>query len=88
LRDGRKVQLSFLNVETLSPTFLNAAIGQLYAGFSESAIRNSLSVADMAREDMFLLKRVVDNAKAYFKDPTRFAKARAAALEEAADETL
>jgi hypothetical protein len=75
IRGGHKVVVSFDRVETLISAFLNAAIGQLYGEFTEEEIRSSLSVRDMTQEDMALLKRVVDNAKLYFKDPDRYKKA-------------
>lgn len=75
LREGKKVVLSFAQVDTVISAFLNAAIGQLYGEFKEEEIRERLSVKDMAPEDMALLKRVVENAKAYFKDPKRFTQA-------------
>lgn len=68
----REVVLSFHNVTTLTSAFLNAAIGQLYGSFSEEKIRSLLKVVDAQRDDLGLLKRVVDNAKRYFKDPERF----------------
>ena len=70
----RKVGLSFHNVTTLTSAFLNAAIGQLYGTFSEEHIRNLLKVEDMDQDDLALLKRVVDNAKLYFKDRKGFDK--------------
>lgn len=75
LRAGNKVILSFNQVETMISAFLNAAIGQLYGEFTEEQIRERLSVPDMDKEDLTLLKRVVDNAKIYFKSPKEFDKA-------------
>ena len=72
LKADREVALSFRNVTTLTSAFLNAAIGQLYEAFSEKQIRSKLKVEDMEQDDLALLKRVVDNAKVYFKDPQRF----------------
>ncbi len=72
---GSKVVLSFAKVETLISAFLNAAVGQLYGKFTEEQIRERLSVQDMDQEDMSLLKRVVDNAKVYFKSPKEFDQA-------------
>ena len=72
LQEKRSVGLSFHNVDTLTAAFLNAAIGQLYGTFSEEHIRTLLQVEDMAPDDRVLLKRVVDTAKQYFKDPQRF----------------
>jgi len=75
LRDNRKVVVSFERVETLISAFLNAAIGQLYGEFTEERIRELLSVRDMTSEDLTMLKRVVDNAKVYFKNRKQFDQA-------------
>ena len=74
LETDREVVLLFHNVTTLTSAFLNAAIGQLYGTFSEEQIRAQLKVEDMEQDDLALLKRVVDNAKLYFKDRKRFDK--------------
>ena len=75
IRQGRSVALSFLNVTSMAPTFLNVAIGQLYGEFSEEEIRAKLTVKDMEPDDLVLLKRVVETAKAYFKNPELHRKA-------------
>lgn len=75
LRDEQPVILSFERVETLISAFLNAAIGQLYGEFPEDRIREMVTVQDMDAEDTAVLKRVVDNAKAYFKAPKEFDQA-------------
>lgn len=75
LKEGRSVALSFHNVTTLTSAFLNAAIGQLYGTFSEEQIRALLKVQDMQPDDLALLKRVVETAKQYFKDPHKFEQA-------------
>ena len=72
LKADRRIALSFRNVTTLTAAFLNTAIGQLYGMFSEEQIRSRLKVVDVEPDDLALLKRVVDNAKLYFKDPQRF----------------
>ena len=69
IRQGRSVVLSFVNITGMAPTFLNAAIGQLYGEFSEEEIRAKPTVKDIEQDDLVLLKRVVDTAKAYFKNP-------------------
>ena len=66
---GQKIKLSFLNVESLTSAFLNAAIGQLYGKFPEAHIKSGLSVADIQPDDAVLLKRVIDTAKLYFAKP-------------------
>lgn len=75
IKEGGKVVLSFYNVSTLTSAFLNAAIGQLYGEFSEEQIRSLLKVQDIQSDDLALLKRVVETAKQYFKDPQQFDQA-------------
>ena len=82
---GHCALLSFHNVSTLTSAFLNAAIGQLYGPFSEGQIRSLLKVEEMAPEDVALLKRVVETAKLYFKDPQRFDQVVRETLEEEQD---
>ena len=81
-KQERGVLLSFRNVTTLTSAFLNAAIGQLYGEFNEEKIRSLLRVEEMESDDLALLKRVVDTAKQYFKDPQRFEQAVRDMLEE------
>jgi hypothetical protein len=69
---NRTVELSFLNVEMLTSAFLNTAIGKLYGEFDEEKIKNSILLSDIRDEDKLLLKRVVDTAKSYYKDPDQF----------------
>ncbi|KAF5414852.1 MAG: hypothetical protein C5S48_07465 [Candidatus Methanogaster sp.] len=71
LYEGKKIKLSFQNVEMLTSAFLNTAIGQLYRDFSEGKIKGSLSVENMLPEDKALLKRVTATAKLYYQDPER-----------------
>jgi hypothetical protein len=82
LKEKKIVTVSFLNVSSLTSAFLNAAIGQLYGSFREDQIRAQLKVKDMQPDDLALLKRVVDTAKEYFKDPKRFDRAVQEALGE------
>lgn len=87
LNAERRVVLSFRNVSTLTSAFLNAAIGQLYGKFDEDRIRTLLSVEDMETDDVVLLKRVVETAKQYFRDPGRFSRAVSDELGDHGDET-
>ena len=87
LEEERRVVLSFHNVTTLTSAFLNAAIGQLYGKFDGEQIRSLLKVEDAEQDDLALLKRVVDNAKLYFKDPKRFDKVVEETQENGDDET-
>jgi hypothetical protein len=69
LQENQKVTLSFLNVEKLTTAFLNTAIGQLYGEFTEDLIKEKLKVEHLAQSGIISLKRVVDTAKLYYKDP-------------------
>ena len=69
LNQGQSVCISFHNVSTLTPSFLNVAVGQLYGDFDEEHIRKHLTVTDIKPDDIELLKRVVDSAKRYFQNP-------------------
>lgn len=60
--------LDFHNIDALTSTFLNAAIGQLYNKFDSPFLQTHLKVTNMSQEDMTLLNRVVERAKQYFKD--------------------
>lgn len=67
--ENRKVTLSFINVEMLTTAFLNTAIGQLYRDFPEELIKENLKVENISQSGIVSLKRVVDTAKLYYKDP-------------------
>src|SRR3989304_2008611 len=85
LKEGSDVTVSFLNVSSLTSAFLNAAIGQLYGSFTENEIRSKLKVKDIEPDDLALLKRVVETAKQYFKDPKPFDKAVEEAIGDGGD---
>lgn len=68
-KDKKKVNLSFQNIEMLTTAFLNTAIGQLYKDYSEIFIKENLKVTDISDSGKVSLKRVVDTAKLYYKDP-------------------
>lgn len=68
LKDRKNVRLSFQNVESLTPAFLNAGIGQLYGFFDHEYLKKSLSVADMEKDHQALLKSIIETAKLYFKN--------------------
>lgn len=67
--EHRTVVLSFLNVEMLTTAFLNSAIGQLYGVFPDEKIKNSLVVENLSQSGIVSLKRVVETAKLFYKDP-------------------
>ena len=78
--NGDCVRLSFEGVEDLTTAFLNSAIGQLYADHSEEELRRVLLPPEGSPEHLTRLKRVVDRAKEFFRDPERFHIAAAEAF--------
>ncbi len=82
LAAGKKVIISFQNVEMLTSAFLNTAIGQLYRDFSEEEIREKVKVIQISPTDAISLKKVVDTAKLYYKDPQRLEQSIAEIMEE------
>jgi len=71
LKENKKVVISFKNVEKLTTAFLNNAIGKLYKEFEEEKIKQSLSLENISDSGKVRLKRVVTNAKNYFKNPDK-----------------
>ncbi len=72
---GRRTVLSFRGVNTLTPAFLSAAIGQLYGRFEEEHVRTLFSVEDLSPDDQALLNRSIDTAKLYYRNEVAFAQA-------------
>jgi hypothetical protein len=69
LTEKRPITLTFLNVEMLTSAFLNTAIGQLYRDFTEEEVKAGLAVSDLSPSGAVALKRVIETAKLYYKDP-------------------
>ena len=69
-----EVVLDFINIETLTSTFLNAAIGQLYSRFEGPFLREHLRVNNLAPEDRELMIKIIERAKEYFKDKENLEK--------------
>ena len=74
LVSNHKVILSFVNIQMLTTAFLNTAVGQLYRDFSEDEVKKQLAVADLSDSGKVALKRVVETAKIYYKNPDALEK--------------
>lgn len=64
---GAKVELSFLNIQILTASFLNYAIGQLYGHYDYAKIKEVMSVTNISNDHKYILKKVTDNAKEFYK---------------------
>jgi len=80
LKEGIEVTLDFMNVEIITSTFLNVAIGQLYNKYDSSLLKEYLKLENIDNGDLETLKRVVERAKQYFKDKKN--------MDDVIDETL
>lgn len=67
LCENKKIELSFAEVNELTPAFLNSAIGQLYGCFPAEQIESNLLFTDISEEDEIILKRVIERVKTYFE---------------------
>lgn len=75
-RAGESLTISFEGAEDITSAFLNASFGRLYNGdFDDSLIRERLKVADATPDDLYILKRVVERAKQFYRDPQLFVDA-------------
>jgi hypothetical protein len=68
-KNEKQVILNFQNIEILTTAFLNTAVGQLYNNYSDEFIKTHLKVSDISDSGKVALKRVVDTAKLFYKDP-------------------
>lgn len=70
IQQEQLVEISFQNVDMLTSAFLNPAIGQLYRDFTEEKVRELVRVTEIDDADIALLRRVIDTAKLYYKEPS------------------
>lgn len=72
LKAGMDVELSFCGRIFVITAFLNAAIGKLYNGqFSDETLAH-ISYIDADESDLEKVRRVVENAKLYYKNNPKF----------------
>lgn len=69
--EGKKIVISFQNVEMMTTAFLNTAVGQLYRDFSDDSIKRAISVDHISPSDSIKLRRVNQTAKMFYKSPER-----------------
>lgn len=69
ISQGYKVRLSFENIKSLSASFLDSAIGQLYNGEIKEDIDEKLSYEKISPGRRLVTERAVREAKAYYSDP-------------------
>lgn len=82
LSGNAKVTLDFINIDLITSTFLNAAIGQLYNKHDSQFLNDNFEIENLSAEDIDLLKKVIERAKEYFKDKKKMDKSIREALDE------
>ncbi len=82
LQAGQNVCLSFKGAETVTTSFLNRAIGDLYQKLSASEIATLLDFAFIDSEDLRRLERVKTFANEFYQDPEGVTAVREQALAE------
>lgn len=70
-KEDKNIDISFQNIELITTAFLNTAVGQLYKDYEEGYIRNHLKISNLTNSGAIRLKRVVETAKLFYKDPDR-----------------
>lgn len=61
-KDKKKVIISFKNIDVLTISFLNTAVGQLYKEHSDEFIKANLKVVDISESYKVMLRRAIDKA--------------------------
>lgn len=80
LQHKETVLLSFQGAETVTTSFLNRAVGDLYQTFPPDVVDELLRFENMDEEDLRRALRVREFAKEFYRDPEAFQIARQEAL--------
>jgi len=67
LKNNDKIIIDFSNIKSITPTFLNIAIGQLYNEYDNAFLKENIKIKNLEKQNLVLLKKVINNAKKYFK---------------------
>jgi len=65
----RSVDLSFLNIDLATTSFLNTAIGKLYEKFDDAIISEKLNIVDADEGTIEQINKVKESAKIFYNDP-------------------
>lgn len=71
-KQGKKVVISFENVQLITWSFVTKAIGQLYEHFPESQIQSCLQLVDISEENLEFVHHVMETKKEFLIDPEKF----------------
>lgn len=74
LKNGEQVELDFSDVTFMTTAFLNVVIGTLYKDYSSAQLKILLHLKNYTPETASRIKKVTDNAKAYYANAEEFDK--------------
>lgn len=72
IAEGDIVRLDFTGIQLVTTAFLNVAIGTLYKDMTSEQLKGKLSFSNITDGIAIRIKRVTDNAKAFYKNPELF----------------
>lgn len=71
-KKGNNVILDFEDVEMLTTAFLNVVIGNLYEKYTSEELRAMLRLVNYDEPTAIRIKKVTDNAKAFYKNAEEY----------------
>lgn len=74
LKSGEKVELDFSDMTFLTTAFLNVVIGTLYKDYTSDNLKEILILKGVSPDTAVRIKKVTDNAKAFYADQEKFDK--------------
>ncbi len=72
LSHNEDVTLDFEGMTFLTTAFLNVAIGTLYRDYTSEQLQTRLYIVNANDETIARIKKVTDNAKAFYSDEDKF----------------
>ncbi|MDO4310922.1 MAG: STAS-like domain-containing protein [Prevotella sp.] len=72
LSRNEDVTLDFEGMTFLTTAFLNVAIGTLYRDYTSEQLQTRLNIVNANDETIARIKKVTDNAKAFYSDEDKF----------------
>ena len=72
LNNGESVELNFESVTFVTTAFLNVVIGTLYKDFTSEQLKDILNLTNYSPDMAIRIKKVTDNAKAYYANTQEF----------------
>lgn len=69
LKAGQSAELDFTGVEVVASPFLNNAVGRLVEDISAADLNRLLRITNMSAPTLYLLRKVIENARRYYSDP-------------------